>query len=99
MKEIDDLVSALKVNQKLRSDFAEHKALVIRLNVEFEPHGHASEDFEPVWYLELPEVQYQWKSTQGWKRGKEGLTMRFRSQTFDGVVRQATMFLRETSSD
>ena len=63
---------------------------------EFEPHSRATEDFEIIWKLELPKVQYHWMSTKGWVIGKAGLTMRFNGRTIDECVVQAVNFLKET---
>lgn len=66
----------------------------IRCFSEFEPHGRASETWEEVWVIELPYCQYFWKSTIGFKKGKEGLHASFKGKTFEEVEKRAIEFLK-----
>jgi hypothetical protein len=62
--------------------------------VEFEPFGRASEDWDIIWKLFLPETPYYWKSTTGWRKGdKSG--MAFYGRTENEVIGKAINFIKE----
>lgn len=64
--------------------------------VEFEPHGQASESWEVICKLELPQIRYHWKNNKAeWVLGAEGLCMIFEGRTFKEVIAKAKVFLRE----
>ena len=68
----------------------------IRCKLEFEPHGRATETFEEVWYLELPQHQYYWFNNEGeLVRGKLGLHQTFKGRTEDDVLSKAIDWLKE----
>ena len=71
----------------------------ISCTTEFEPHGRASETWEVVWFLELLNVPWRWKSTkEGWIE-PEGVVghpcMNFKGRTLDDVLTKAINFLKE----
>jgi len=64
--------------------------------VDFEPFGKASEDWEGVWGLVLPQQQAHWHGADGkWHPCNPGVQMRFKAETFDKVVAQAVAFLTD----
>jgi hypothetical protein len=64
--------------------------------IEFEPHGRASETWEGIYKLYLPEFPYYWKSTTGWREGEGLKGMMFKGRTAMECFYRATTFLRET---
>jgi len=71
---------------------------IIQLNckLEFEPHGRASETWEEVWYLELPQHQYYWENNEGeLVMGKLGLHKTFKGRNEDDVVNKAIEWLKK----
>ncbi len=90
---LDYLISLLKLipsPENNRKDF-----IILTCSCEFEPFGRATEDFDLIWRLKLPTVQYYWKSTTGWRTGKEGLNAEFYGETPDKVIDKAVRFLEE----
>lgn len=67
--------------------------VTLSLSNEFEPHGRASETWEPIWLLKLERVPFYWKSTTGWRLGTSGLPMYFKGRDGEAVVREAIDFL------
>lgn len=90
---ITELVRTLRLYSKLNPTYHNQNLLVIKSRCEFEPHGRASETWEMIWYVELPFVQYHWKSTAGWKPGTPGLNMRFSGRTLYEAMMKLSSFL------
>lgn len=82
-------------------NMCESKGEFIRItcSLEFEPHGRASETFEIIWNLFLPQIKYHWPSTKGWKIGTTDKPMGFGGKTLDNVVQQAILFLKEKPAE
>lgn len=59
----------------------EPRILTVRADYQFEPFGKASESFELVWTLDIPEVCFYWHSTKGWVRGN----LDVKGMTFEGA--------------
>jgi hypothetical protein len=59
----------------------------------FEPNGRASETWEDVWVLILPNVPGYWFSLSGWQRGAWGDGMTFKSPSLEEVLAHAKDFL------
>lgn len=68
---------------------------VLKKRVEFEPHGRASETWEDTWRLELPWCYHHWKSTTGWRKGKNVMPMVLTADSMKKVIRRASVFLIE----
>jgi hypothetical protein len=64
--------------------------------VAFEPFGVASESWEVVWVLTLPQVRAGWKSTAGWKQCLGGM-MSFSGRTTKEVLAKAIAFVSEVN--
>ena len=85
----------------LRIDCAPHNSgktfAVIKCEVDFEPHGRASETWGRVWLLKLPQVPYHWwKRNQGWVVGDAGTKpMSFHGRTLVEVMSKATDFMNK----
>lgn len=68
-------------------------------SAEFEPHGRASETWDLVWRLTLPQMPYYYKSldvvrnTVSWKRGSEKLHTYFKGKTPQQCFERAIEFL------
>lgn len=84
---VDDLASLIPRK-------ADMTMLSIRLDYDFEPHGRASETWEDIWTVSIPEVRSHWMSTNGWKaiRGTHG--MLFRGHTLHQAVCKAGEFMQ-----
>lgn len=68
----------------------------IKCEVDFEPHGLASENWEVIWYLTLPQIPHHWwHCRNGWTRGTTDSPIRFSGRTMDGVIKKAISFLQE----
>jgi hypothetical protein len=70
--------------------------IVIKCSCEFEPHGRATETWELLWTLELPQIPWHVKLITGWKKGKTNLPMRFSGRTLDSVIKKAITFAKES---
>lgn len=97
MKELDDVIFILKAKIPLSPKWSEKNLVVIRYRYEFEPFGKASENWEEVWYLNLPFVQFMWLSVDGWRNGKEGISMTFKGRSLFDVCQSARNFLTEAN--
>jgi hypothetical protein len=66
----------------------------------FEPHGRASETWETLWRLVLPDVPaHWWHMREGWKPCTgNAVPMQFRGRTPGDVVTAAVAFLRESGA-
>jgi hypothetical protein len=69
----------------------------IELSSSFEPHGRASEMWEPTWMLTLVGIHYHWRTNQDdWAEGNEKAgDIRFHGMNLSSCVDQALRFLRE----
>lgn len=74
--------------------FHNNDILVIKLRVEFEPFGKASEDWDLVWTAELPRTQGYWKNIRNERiEMAKGLKQRFRSKTLHGLLNDIKEFM------
>lgn len=73
----------------------------IRLScqVDFEPHGRASETWEVVWFLTLPQIPHHWRSTSGWRKGTTDAPIQFKGRTATRVIARAISFLEEAAAE
>ena len=90
---IDELRELAEIRRMLTPVYHGKDLIRIRCYNDFEGHGRASETWEEHWELELPQHQYYWMSTNGWRKGKDGVTMRFHYTTLDTCISKALMFL------
>lgn len=93
MNYMDELERVLKIPCSPTTSGKEFIKVVC--GVDFEPHGRASETWEIVWKLTLPQIPLHWKSTTGWRPGTADKSMFFSGRTFNDVVQQAISFLKE----
>lgn len=96
---IRELVETLHLRGKLAPTYQGQDLVVFRCRCEFEPHGRASETWEMLWRIELPFVQYHWKSTAGWRPGKAGLSMKFEGRTLYEAMMKLCTFLEEMTAE
>ena len=90
---IRELVKTLRLHSKLSPIYHDKDLLVIKCRCGFEPHGRASDTWEMIWRIELPYVQYYWKSTTGWRPGTPGLNMKFKGRTLYEAMMKLSSFL------
>lgn len=67
----------------------------IKVAVEFEPHGRASEMWEEYVSLRLPQQQAWTRYTKGWFPIKDGLTMGFSGRTLAQVLKKTRRWIDE----
>lgn len=96
---IRELVGTLHLYSKLAPTYHDRDLVVFRCRCEFEPHGKASGTWEILWCIELPFVQYCWRSTTGWRPGKAGLSMKFESRTLYEAMTRLCTFLGEMTTE
>lgn len=92
---IRELVETLRLRSKLSPTYHDQDLLVIKCRCGFEPHGRASETWEMVWRVELPFVQSCWRSTEGWRARKSGLSMKFCGRTLYEAMMKLCDFLAD----
>lgn len=71
------------------------KLIEIECKSEFEPHGRASETWEPIWYLRLLPFKHHSRSTTGWRVGTVDNPITFKGRTLDEALMRAIQFLKE----
>jgi hypothetical protein len=96
---IDELRKTASIGKMLNPKYHGQDLIRIRCYNDFEGHGRASETWEEHWQLELPQHQYYWKSTKGWRMGKRGITMTFHGRTFDECIKKAVSFLTNVGEE
>ena len=96
---IRELVKTLHLHGKLAPAYHDRDLVVFRCRCEFEPHGRASETWEMLWRIELPFVQYYWKSATGWRPGNPGLSMKFAGRTLYEAMMRLSTFLGEMAAE
>ncbi len=95
MDSLENLESLLKVKTKAGPDTDGKEFIRISCQVGFEPHGRASETWEVVWFLTLPQIPHHWKSLSGWRRGTTDAPIQFKGRGPVEVIARATAFLNE----
>lgn len=71
--------------------------MVIEFRSEFEPHGIASENFDDVWRIKIPAMNYYWQSTKGWVRGARGTKgMTFQGRNLEQTAQRCQAWLVTT---
>ena len=92
--EFTELEKLLKIHAGPRTDGKDF--VQISCHVDFEPHGIASETWEVIWFLQLPQIPHHWPSTTGWRKGTTDKPISFSGRTLSEVIIKATVFLKET---
>jgi len=94
---INNLIEELNLYYKCAPVNQGKDFINIKCSCEFEPHGRATETWELLWTLELPQIPYHIKLITGWKKGKTDSCMRFKGRTLDEVIKRAIIFAKECS--
>lgn len=92
---MNELRNMLKIGGRLGPTTQGKDFIRVRCYCDFEGHGRASETWEEHWEIELPQLQYWWEALDGYRRGKQGVTMKFHGQTLGDVLRKAKLFIQE----
>jgi hypothetical protein len=87
-----------RLRKKLGVGMAGGDKVYIRITLAsmFEPHGRASESWDPVWNLTLVNMKSHWRTTENdWVECTSETNMTFKGQRLGQCVAKALQFLEE----
>ena len=99
MASLEKLEELLSVKSLVGPDTDGKVFIRLSCQVDFEPHGRASETWEVEWVLTLPQIPHHWRSTAGWRKGTTDAPIRFQGRTATNVIARAISFLEEAAAE
>lgn len=96
---INQLLQLIQPNTYRTPTYHNQDLLNITCRIEFEPFGRASETWEVVWEVSLPQHQGYWESTKGWKARNDGVSTTIRGRSLEGVLDKTINYLEETEKE
>lgn len=91
---IAKVLKLLGVKEKLLPKYWNADFFELSVRCEFEAFGKASENFDEVWVLKLPNTQYYFRLSDGaYREGTKNLSMSFKGKTMAEVLDRAIDFL------
>jgi hypothetical protein len=90
---MEKLLELLNIQNKLTPLYQNKDFLRIRCYCDFEPFGRASETWEEVWELVLPQHSSYWFSAGNWHKYNSNAHMYFEDRSLDAVISRAIVFL------
>lgn len=99
MHDLEELIETIlrKVGLCGGPDSDGRDAFQLSCTYEFEPWGRASEDWDIVWTVKLPDIPFRYYDyvEKKWKRGMQKLGMAFRGTSALEACLKANQFLTE----